>query len=88
MEEHTDRTQAGQACPRDFRVCVKQPKGTRDCGFRFTALGQLSMDGTSHVNGDSHARFCERLGVKLAGPTRRCCVTSIPTATLNGCCSS
>src|SRR5258708_27561808 len=32
---------------------------------------QLSMDGTSRVTGDSHARFCERLGVKFPGPTRR-----------------
>jgi hypothetical protein len=28
---------------------------------------QLSMDGTSRVTGDSHARFCERLGVKFPG---------------------
>ena len=32
---------------------------------------QLSRDGTSRVTGDSHARFCERLGVKFPGPTRR-----------------
>ena len=32
---------------------------------------QLSMDDTSRVTGDSHARFCERLGVKFPGPTRR-----------------
>jgi len=31
---------------------------------------QLSMDGTSRVTGDSHARFCERLGVKFPGATR------------------
>ncbi len=37
--------------------------------------------GTSHVTGDSHARFCERLGVKSPGATRRCRVTGIPTAT-------
>src|SRR6202171_6313377 len=42
---------------------------------------QLSMDGTSRVTGDSHARFCERLGVKFPGATRRCRVTGIPTAT-------
>ena len=42
---------------------------------------QPSMDGTSRVTGDSHARFCERLGVKFPGPTRRCRVTGIPTAT-------
>ena len=28
------------------------------------------MDGTSRVTGDSHARFCERLGVKFPGATR------------------
>ena len=33
---------------------------------------QLSRDGTSRVTGDSHARICERLGVKFPGPTRRC----------------
>ena len=43
---------------------------------------QLSMDGTSRVTGDSHARFCERLGVKSPGPTRRHRVTGVPTATL------
>ncbi len=31
---------------------------------------QLSMDGTSRVTGDCHARFCERLGVKFPGATR------------------
>ena len=41
---------------------------------------QLSMDGTSRVTGDSHARICERLGVKIPGATRRCRVTGIPTA--------
>jgi transposase InsO family protein len=29
--------------------------------------GRLSMDGTSRVTGDSHARICERLGVKPPG---------------------
>src|SRR6516164_8121053 len=32
---------------------------------------QLSMDGTSRVTGDSHARICERLGVQIPGATRR-----------------
>jgi len=32
---------------------------------------QLSMDGTSRVTGGCHARFCERLGVKYPGATRR-----------------
>src|SRR5712692_8939351 len=32
---------------------------------------QLSRGGTSRVTGDSHARICERLGVKFPGPTRR-----------------
>src|ERR1035438_6190474 len=43
---------------------------------------QLSVDGTSRVTGDCHARFCERLGVKFPGATRRCWETSIPTATV------
>ena len=42
---------------------------------------QLSMDGTSRVTGDCHARFCERLGVKFPGATRRQWVTPVPTAT-------
>ena len=33
--------------------------------------GSSQMDGTSRVTGDSHARFCERPGVKFPGPTRR-----------------
>jgi hypothetical protein len=32
---------------------------------------QLSMDDTSRVNREVYARFCERLGVKFPGPTRR-----------------
>src|ERR1700692_2490474 len=42
---------------------------------------RLSLDGPSRVTGDCHARFCERLGVKFPGATRRCRVTGIPTAT-------
>src|SRR5216683_3465554 len=42
---------------------------------------QLSMDGTSRVNREVYARFCERLGAKFPGPTRRYRVTDIPTAT-------
>src|ERR1039458_9143947 len=41
---------------------------------------QLSMEGTSRVTGDSHARFCERLGVKFPGPTRRRSAMVVPTA--------
>ena len=37
--------------------------------------------GTSRVTGDGHARFCERLGVKFPGATRRQRVTAVPTAT-------
>ena len=32
---------------------------------------QPSMDGTSRVTGDRHARFREGLGVKFPGPTRQ-----------------
>ena len=42
---------------------------------------QLSMDGTSRVNREVYARFCERLGVKFPGPTRRRSVMIVPTAT-------
>ncbi len=44
---------------------------------------QLSMDGTSRVTGDCHARFCERLGVKFPGATRRWSAMAIPTAILS-----
>ena len=42
---------------------------------------QPSMDGTSRVNREVYARFCERLGVKFPGPTRRRSVMAVPTAT-------
>src|SRR5215469_17919363 len=42
---------------------------------------QPSLDGTSRVTGDCHARICERLGVKLPGATRRQRVIAVPTAT-------
>jgi hypothetical protein len=42
---------------------------------------QLSLDGTSRVTGDCHARFCERLGVKSPGAPRRQRATAVPTAT-------
>jgi hypothetical protein len=32
---------------------------------------QLLLNGTSRVNREIYARFCERLGVKFPGPTRR-----------------
>src|ERR1700692_4803401 len=44
--------------------------------------GELSRDGKSRVTGDCHARFCERLGVKFPGATRRWLATAIPTATV------
>jgi len=52
----------------------KQEEPT-DCG----GGRQLSMDGTSRVTEDSHARFCERLGVKLPGATRRRPAMVVPT---------
>jgi hypothetical protein len=42
---------------------------------------QLSMDGTSRVNREIYARFCERLGVKFPVPTRRRSAMIVPTAT-------
>lgn len=41
---------------------------------------QLLLNGTSRVNREVYARFCERLGVKLPGPTRRRSVIVVPTA--------
>src|SRR5271157_4521447 len=42
---------------------------------------QLLLNGTSRVNREIYARFCERLGVKFPGPTRRQWATTVPTAT-------
>src|SRR5215472_479052 len=44
---------------------------------------QLSLDGTSRVTGDCHARICERLGVKSPGATRRRPAMVVPTATVD-----
>ncbi len=30
------------------------------------------MGGTSRISREAYVRFCERLGVKFPGPTRRC----------------
>jgi len=57
-----------------------QQEEPTDCG----GGRQLSMNGTSHVTGDSQARFCERLGVKLPGPTWRRSAMTVPTATQIG----
>jgi hypothetical protein len=40
------------------------------------------MNGTSRVNREVYARFCERLGVKFPGPTRRRSVMIVPTASI------
>ena len=40
------------------------------------------MDGTSRVNREIYARFCERLGVKFPEPTRRRSAMIVPIATL------
>jgi hypothetical protein len=49
----------------------------------FGGRRQPSLGGTSRVNREVYARFCERLGVRFPGPTRRVgratCVTLSPT---------
>jgi hypothetical protein len=37
----------------------------------FGGRRQLSMGGTSRISREAYVRFCERLGVKFPGPTRR-----------------
>src|ERR1039458_6809954 len=37
----------------------------------FGGRRQPSLGGTSRVNREVYARFCERLGVRVPGPTRR-----------------
>src|ERR1700752_1779684 len=37
----------------------------------FDGRRQPSRSGTSRISREAYVRFCERLGVKLSGPTRR-----------------
>src|SRR6266853_4214645 len=67
----------GQAIRVTINLVNWQQEELTDCG----GGRQLSLDGTSRVTGDCHARFCERLGVKFPGATRRCRAIGIPTAT-------
>src|ERR1700739_4659622 len=46
---------------------------------------QLSLDGTSRVTGDCHARFCERLGVQFPGATRRKCTEASGSFRVSEC---
>src|ERR1700731_4247528 len=39
--------------------------------FGFGGRRQPSMGGTSRISREAYVRFCERLGVKFPGPTRR-----------------
>src|SRR4029077_149215 len=56
---------AGHPRPNQFRST-----GNRRNRAVKTEGCQPSMGATSRVTGDSQARFCEGLGVKLPGPTR------------------
>ena len=58
---------AGNLC-RDRKGSTGKPEELDDVGRR----RQPSMDCTSRVTGDSHARICESLGAKFPGATRRC----------------
>jgi hypothetical protein len=59
--------QRGQAIRVMINLDNRQREELTGCG----GGRQPSMDGTSRVTGDCHARICERLGVKLPGATRR-----------------
>ena len=65
-----------------IRVVVNLVNRQREEPTGYDGGRQLSMDGTSRVTGDCHARFCERLGVKFPGATRRRSVMVVPTATI------
>jgi hypothetical protein len=39
--------------------------------FGFGGRRQPSVGGTSRISREAYVRFCERLGVKFPGPTRR-----------------
>jgi hypothetical protein len=55
--------QRGQA----IRVIITLVNWQQEEPIGYGGGRQLSMDGTSRVTGDSHARICERLGVKSPG---------------------
>ena len=42
------------------------------------------MGGTSRISREAYVRFCERLGVKFPGPTRRVILRDDPTMLLPG----
>jgi hypothetical protein len=42
----------------------------------FNGRRQPSCDGTSRISREAYVRFCERLGVKFPGPTRRSLLTA------------
>src|SRR6202171_5583054 len=67
MKRVTTAERRGQA----IRVVIDLVNRRREEPTDHDRGRQLSLDGTSRVTGDSHARFCERLGVKFPGPTRR-----------------
>ena len=70
--------QRGQA----IRVMITLVNWQQDEPIGYGGGRQLSMDGTSRVTGDSHARICERLGVQIPGATRRRSAMVVPTATM------
>jgi hypothetical protein len=73
--------QAGADCS---VVAMRRGTARRAKGDGSDGRRQPSMGGTSRVSREAQARICERLGVQLPGPTRRCWATSIPTATKRG----
>ena len=56
----------GQAIRVTVDMANWQQEEPTDCG----GGRRLSLDGTSRLTGDCHARFCERLGVKFPVKTR------------------
>jgi hypothetical protein len=66
MKRSNARGAKGTGHSRYDRLGQPATGGTAWLWRRATAL----KDGMSRVTGDCHARFCERLGVKLPGPTR------------------
>ena len=55
-------------------------KGQRETGGArgFDGRRQPSVGGTSRMTGDCHVRFCEKLGVKFPGLTRRFSLAALP----------
>jgi hypothetical protein len=62
---------AGEGREQVTRVGIVRVNGQPEELDGLNGRRQPSMGGTSRISREAYARFCERLGVKFPGPTRR-----------------